>query len=354
MKSKRAKFFSVLLILIACAAFFLFVYKAGKFPGFNRFVDSAISLIKSSSEKESYSATNESLEVAPLAPTHVSPDLLAKLQKIDLSNKKAVFDGVYSGYYNENASSDVNVAVLQNDGFSVMTESYTYDSDWRYVSNPYTCFPYAAVFTGEPELQLFEYETGLFYSCPVPVYPDEVLLFSSEELIFKGRDENTYRFLFKDASSKTTEKEIKTPKQFFVPDSKCEAAIKSRLEMWNEKKIDKLPPVSFFPVYSDDNNTSALYDAAAGLSVYAYSPVEQGKYKIGFMDANENWSDCKAFVFIFLSDGEMLTMSFEYYADKPYTEVSLSAKELYYFVCGNAAETEIPENTRFGLKGPIL
>lgn len=355
MKHRQNRFLSFLLIIIAVIAFFFIAYISGSFPIYNNYIDRGISFVKnlfSSNESEKNDDTESS---SPETTFYMTSDESEIISKIDLSGKKPVFYGAYTYTPSDKAESSSNHGLKDFDRgvFSIKTEYFTYNSEWKYISDPFVAYPYFALFTGEPQLHLFHFETGLIYNCALPVYPDQILLFDSDSLVFSGRDGNTYRFLFKDEEEAPLKEKaaLKSPKELFTPEEKCQSAIKARLDMWTDKKLEELPSISFFPASS--KGLSSPYDIASGLAIYAYSPVTQGKYKVGFMDENGKWEDCHAFVFVFLSDGEMLSMSFEYYADKPYVEVSLSDKELYYFVYGSIQGVEIPENTRVGIEGPL-
>ena len=281
-------------------------------------------------------------------------DDFENLPEIDISQKNPVFCGKYSGSTANFPSGIPDARWFKVSDYEVRAKRFSHSSEWKYISESYVFCKFFAIFTGEPELQIFDITSGLIYKCDVPVYPDKILCFDEKSLVFSGRDGESYYFSFTGEKLFNNNTEApKSMKDFFTPDEKCTAAIKSRLDMWTDKKIDKLPPVSFFPTSSGSNTsvTSCSYDSEDGLAIYVYSPSVQGKYRIGFTDENGAWSDCSAFVFVFLQDGEMLSMSFEYYADKPQVEVHLSDKEIYYFVCGNMNDSVIPENTRIAVKG---
>jgi hypothetical protein len=339
-----------LLIFLALIAMLTFVYMVGTFSHFNSFVDSIISgvagLFGKQIEQDVITEDEaENFDELIIVDTEDYPE-------IDISQKNPVFCGKYIGNTDTFSIKRPNATLFKVTGFDVKTKHFSYSSGWKYISEPVMFSKYLAIFTGEPELQIFDITSNLIYSCAVPVYPDKIVHFDSDIIIFNGRDGNTYYFEWngKTAINKEDASTRKSPKEMFNPDSKCSAAIKSRLDMWTDKKIDKLPSVSFFPT-GNESGTTTLYDSSTGLSIYAFSPLEQGKYKIGFAEENGTWSDCRAFVFVFLQDGEMLSMSFEYYADKPQVEVSLSDNELYYIVCGNMDGVEIPENTVIAVKG---
>ena len=339
-----------LLNFLALIAMLTFVYMVGTFSHFNSLVDSIINgiagLFGKQIEKEVVTE-DEAEHFDELIITDIEdyPD-------IDITQKNPVFCGRYTGNTDILRISQPNASLFKVTGFDVKTKHFSYSSGWKYISEPVMFSKYLAIFTGEPELQIFDITSNLIYSCVVPVYPDKIVHFDADIIVFSGRDGNTYYFDLNGKTVKNNEnkKTIKTPKEMFNPDSKCTAAIKSRLDMWTDKKLDVLPAVSFFPTETD-SGTTALYDSSTGLSIYAFTPAEQGKYKIGFAEENGTWSDCRAFVFVFLQDGEMLSMSFEYYADKPQVEVSLSDNELYYIVCGNMDGVEISENTVIAVKG---
>ena len=348
MKKSQNNFLIVLVIFLASIALLFFVYKAGTFSHYNALVDHVIGDIAGlfGARSKISMDNDESSE-----DFNEFPDIdFSEYSDIDIAEKNPVFCGRYS--VSAPASAEKVQAWFKTSDFDVRARCFSYKSEWRYIAEPFVFGKYFAIFTGEPELQIFNYSSGLIYSCPVPVYPDKILFFDENLLVFAGRDGETYYFSFTgEPMSDANNSEIrKSPKEYFYPDEKCTAAIKSRLDMWTDKKVDKLPAVSFFPA-GTDVGTSALYDIESGLSVFAYSPALQGKYKVGFADADGAWSDCSAFVFVFLQDGEMLSMSFEYYADKPQVEVNLSDKEIYYFVCGNMSTSEIPENTRIAIRG---
>ncbi|MCR4939363.1 MAG: hypothetical protein K5930_04550 [Treponemataceae bacterium] len=356
MKNNRKGFLIALLLFLLLAAFLFIAYKLETFAFYNEFVDNLFLSDKEetegrNSENESSVTLKENVSLPPLSELEEEK----KLAGIDLTGKNLLFAGIFDGDVTSNSSDTPSPVDIMNNGYSLKTDFFNYVSKWKFISPPYYCNPYIAVFTGEPELLIFDRKERLKYSCPVAVFPDRILEFNSERLVFTGRDGNSYYFVFRDSSDDIPEPidPSKTPKQFFVPDEKCQSAIMSRLEMWTDKEIEALPPLSFFPAADSSGNVSAEYDISTGLSVYTYSPLSQGRYKVGFMDQNGNWSDYQAFVFVFLSDGEMLNMSFEYYADRPYVETSLSDNELYYFVFGSITEGEIPEKTLVGVKGPL-
>ena len=340
-------------IFLAVVLLLFIVYKAGSFHVYNSIIDGIISKVTSLFSKNNFKSegfSDISNSTALSAPP--SDALFQETLNIDITDKKPVFCGTYTGNILEEASKETPGFVT--DKFSVKTEKFSYSFDWRIVSSPCSYGSYLAVFTGEPVLNIFNWSKGLVYTCTVPVYPDSIKYFNQDILVFNGRDGNTYYFdLNGKTPDKLEEKKVKTPKQFFEPDVKCTASILSRLEMWTDKKIEKLPHISFFPTDSTTGmqNTSSLYDKDLSLEIYAYSPQIQGRYKIGFADENGSWSTFPAFVFVFLHDGELLTMSFEYYADKPQVEVQLSDNELYYFVCGSMDNSEMPENTCIAVKG---
>ena len=351
---KSHNFLLVLIFFLALIGLLFFVYKAGTFSYYNQIVDDIISRVsalfgKQFDDEPDKDIPPEYIEEFAEIDEGAYPD-------IDFTHIKPVFCGKYSAPVTNNqadkSAENKDTSLFKVNDFEVRAKHFSYSSEWRYITEPYVLGKYFAIFTGEPELQVFNISSGMIYKCDVPAYPDKILRFDEQMLIYSGRDGETYYFILNGEPLKTANDGMKkTPKDIFYPDEKCSSAIKSRLDMWTDKKIDKLPSVLFFPSENGSASTSALFDSEAGLSVYAYSPSVQGKYKVGFTDENGVWSDCSAYVFVFLQDGELLSMSFEYYADKPQVEVNLSDKEIYYFVCGIMSESEIPENTRIAVKG---
>lgn len=351
---KSHNFLVVLIFFLALIGLLFFVYKVGTFTYYNQIVDDIIGRIaglfgKQFDAEAHNDGSSEYIEEFAEIDETAYPD-------IDIAHKNPVFCGIYSlslpNNLAEPSADNADKVLFKVEDYEVRARHFSNKSEWRYITEPCVFGKYFAVFTGEPELQIFNISTGMIYKCETPAYPEKILRFDEDILVFTGRDGETYYFSFTGEPLKTTKTETnKTPKDLFYPDEKCSSAIKSRLDMWTDKKIDKLPSVSFFPAENGSASTSALYDTETGLSVYAYSPTVQGKYKVGFADENGAWSDCSAYVFVFLQDGELLSMSFEYYADKPQVEVNLSDKEIYYFVCGSMSESEIPENTRIAVRG---
>ncbi|MCR4713486.1 MAG: hypothetical protein K5751_03805 [Treponemataceae bacterium] len=361
MKKTFKTFLIICIILLFLIGLLFFVYRAKSFYGYNQLVDRIISSVAGlfgNHAEIDVSESNSSEDFCEFADIDFSnfPD-------IDVSQKNPVFSGKFYGLISNllddsetettTSLSDTGLPLFKISDFELKAKNFLYDSEWKYIVEPFLFGKYLAVFTGEPGLQIFSLSSGMIYECEVPVYPDKILYFNENSLIFSGRDGEKYYFSFTgEPLFATNPGEVRiSPKESFYPDEKCAAAIKSRLDMWTDKKIDKLPPVSFFATGSGTAGTSAVYDNETGLSIYAYSPTEQGKYKVGFADEKGTWSNCSAFVFVFLQDGEMLSMSFEYYADKPQVEVNLSDREIYYFVCGAMNDSEIPENTRIAVRG---
>ena len=361
MKKSFKSFLIVSIVLLLLIGLLFFVYKTKSFSGYNQLVDRIISSVTGlfgTHTENNVSESDSAEDFYEFADIDFS-----EFPDIDITKKNPVFCGHFYGsisdLFDDNESEtmsrlpDTSLPLFKINDFELKAKNFLYNSKWKYIVEPFSFGKYLAVFTGEPELQIFSLTSGMIYECEVPVYPDKILCFNEDALVFSGRDGEKYYFSFTGEPLFAANRgEVRiSPKESFYPDEKCAAAIRSRLDMWTDKKIEKLPSVSFFATGTGAAGTSALYDNEAGLAIYAYSPDVQGKYKVGFADEKGIWSNCSAFVFVFLQDGEMLSMSFEYYADKPQVEVNLSDREIYYFVCGAMNDSEIPENTRIAVRG---
>lgn len=353
MKKKNRTFLLILLFILIAFFLLFFVYKIGSFSNYTAFVDDMIGRIKSIPGTNDKKSETDGQISGDSEASNLKPDnSFLMTDNVDITRKNPVFCGLYDGTAKEPVSNDTPGFITEP--YNIRTEKFSYESEWKFITAPCSYGSYMAVFTGEPALNIFSWFDGLLYSCSIPVYPEKIIFFDSDLLVFNSRDGGTYYFdLNGDTHFPSDSKTTNSLKQLFEPDAKCASSIISRLEMWTDKKMSKLPPVSFFPAETASGlkNTSSLYDRESALVIYVYSPPVQGRYKVGFADENGNWSSSGAFVFVFLQDGEMLSMNFEYYADKPQVEVNLSENEFYYFVCGSSEGIEIPENTHIAVRG---
>lgn len=327
------------------------MYFTGNFPEFNKKVDSVFIMINE--DLSIPKAIDKSSEM-----TKNENDI--KLILPSVFAKQPVFSGLLLGEIDFSSDEMINAYEKALEEWKI--RNFEYFSDYvrlTNISQAEDCFIFM---DSEPSIVCINKQNGEVKKTFCPVYPGTKGWLKDSDYVFEGRDSLQYVFSFDATNSKldtvtTTVKnfsknEIK-PLSYYIEkvslDKKSEEAVIDGLSNWaSYDKDEPLPNLQFI----DANKIDTLYsiksnDAQYTLtspSLFVFSPIEQGLYKIGLSDKDGVWLRTRGYVAIY-TNGELSLVSLDYSSDEPQIQLQLSNRQFYYIAAGNFAERENFDNT---------
>lgn len=226
-------------------------------------------------------------------------------------------------------------------GTTYPESTWEYHGDFPIVSQP-SLFADSLVFIdAEPKLVQLDIQSGRVINTQFsPAYPDKTAAILNNSYIFSARNGSTYAFDFLPSRleiPKITQNDLQFS-SLFAYDEKIKNTLQNMLSSWmGTSDIVNLQA----PLLLADFQSPYLIPIRTGeILVFAYTPQEQGTYTVGLSDENGIWLTTQAFSSVFTSQGNLLSVSIDYIADKPQTSLHLSPNEFYYIAVGIFSETD--------------
>ena len=200
------------------------------------------------------------------------------------------------------------------------------------------------IFTGESILN----SENKIYS---PVYPSGKTFANKNSFIFEGKNQKLFSLNFSDIeNSELQNYKVNNKVDFSVFDISEEAKthIKDYISNWLSLENDfDLPEVQIIP-----SGIASVPLADEDLIIFAYCPSWSGIKTVGLCDENLEWIKSYTFISIFNDEGEMLSVSMDYVADKPQLELHHSTTDtnFYYIVIGKLSHNEDTQQRFFTIK----
>ncbi|OJF76528.1 MAG: hypothetical protein BKP49_06775 [Treponema sp. CETP13] len=322
------------------------MYFTKNFPEFNNKIDLIFTTINNDLSNSNNISKNH--EIIPIEKD-------TKLILPSIFTQQPVFSGLLLGEVD--FTSDESITANKNAQEEWKIRNFEYVSDYVQVTNisqGEDCFIFI---DSEPALVCIEKQTGEVKRTVCPVFPGTKGWLKDTDYVFVGRDSLQYVFSFDAINSKldtvaTTEKNIsineEKPLSFYLEkialDKKSEVAVLDGLRNWaSYDENASLPTLQFidatkidtlYPIKSND----IQYDLKTP-SLFVFSPLKQGLYKIGLSDDAGTWLRTRAYVAIY-TKGELSLVSLDYDSDRPQVQLQLSNNQLYYIAAGNFSERE--------------
>ncbi|HZK20269.1 MAG TPA: hypothetical protein VFC68_06055, partial [Treponemataceae bacterium] len=216
------------------------------------------------------------------------------------------------------------------------------------------CFVF---FDSEPALVCIHKENFEVKRIASPVFPGAKAISNGKDLIVQGRDGQEYVFVFGNDIAQLDvlenfgfmyyEQTLAYYKNKIEPDKKSKEAILDGVSNWAGSPHGKeLPQMKFVHanniehIYAINND---IFENKTIPSLFVFSPIKQGIYKIGICNENKKWLQIPAFVAVF-NDGELSIVSLDYKSDEPQVQLQLSNQKLYYIVAGKFADHVLDTN----------
>ena len=174
---------------------------------------------------------------------------------------------------------------------------------------------------------------------------------NKNSFIFEGKNQKLFSLNFSDIENSELQNYITNNKvDFSVFDISEEAKthIKDYISNWLSLENDfDLPEVQIIP-----SGISAVPLSDEDLIIFAYCPSWSGIKTVGLCDENLEWIKSYTFISIFNDEGEMLSVSMDYVADKPQLELHHSTTDtnFYYIVIGKLSHNEDTQQRFFTIK----
>ncbi len=132
---------------------------------------------------------------------------------------------------------------------------------------------------------------------------------------------------------------------YLMPDDSARRLMLAGFKNWAGMDTADIPELSFFyPRNSEGSWTYPVVDYSSRL--IPFIPDEQGMYSIGLAQDSGSWISALAFVAVFEENGELLSVSVDYHADRPQVSLHLRDDRMYYIAQGFFTdENPIPEHT---------
>lgn len=280
--------------------------------------------------------------IAGLEPKLVSVDF-SEIETISQNREDIYFTEPYGVIRGE------TVTVKDYNG-KVMWE---YNNQYPVVSLP-GIFEDAVIFIdAKPQVTVLDLGAGtVLFKKDIGVFPGEVAFVDACTYYFQSQTGNWYALDFNAQNTVSDTLEIEYGNdQNYVDLGELLQPHKEVFESI-EKKINSLfsgehnHPIPSTLVYAP--TASPLNFTADIISpLFVFSPQEQGIYTIGFCDEKGIWIRDKAFVVLFNSKGDTLSVSLDYVADRPQVTIHLADNELYYLCAGFAQEDGIEDTLSF-------
>ncbi|MDR1748178.1 MAG: hypothetical protein LBR47_03885 [Spirochaetaceae bacterium] len=205
-----------------------------------------------------------------------------------------------------------------------------------------------------PSILAFDIFTGeLLYTADISVFPGGRFSCTNTdtEVLFEGRDGNTYLFVLTNAENAVPDgtgdtripgiPRVLLPPVEALPEEYFTSMISPSETAWEEMvfmiqkwlplgETDDFDAAAFYPLTGEEMGLSA----EKPVSVYLCYPEESGVYTAGIRDRAGKVEGIRGFVAVFNPDGGLLTGSTDYTADIPRISISLVQDQPYYFIAG--------------------
>ncbi|MCQ2982245.1 MAG: hypothetical protein MJ178_05790 [Treponemataceae bacterium] len=142
-----------------------------------------------------------------------------------------------------------------------------------------------------------------------------------------------------------TEEPVSLIDQYLTPKDNAARLILAGFKNWAGDTRLTLPAISFFYPRNTDGTWSLPVDDYEPRLI-PFSPAEQGMYTIGLAQEKGSMIEALAYVAVFEESGELLAVSVDYHADRPFVSLHLRDDRIYYIAQGwFTDENPIPEQT---------
>lgn len=328
------------LLVVGGGVFFFIAISSGVIPGF---------VVSSTGGEKSATRIPDSLPIKEILKSGTAvAGLEPKLVSVDFSEIETISQNREHIYYTE------PYGVIQ--GKTVTVKDYNGKVMWEY-TNQYPVVSLPGIFEdtvifidAKPQVTVLDLSTGTVLSKKdIGVFPGEIAFVDAHTYYFQSQTGNWYALDFNAQNPVSDTLELETSNdQNYV---NLGELLQPQKDVFDsiEKKINSLfsgehnHPIPSTLVYA--STASPLNFTADIISpLFVFSPQEQGIYTIGLCDEKGIWIRDKAFVVLFNSKGDTLSVSLDYVADRPQVTIHLADNELYYLCAGFTQEDGIEDS----------